>query len=572
MKMKKCLRLLLLLPLLQSCTKDFDEVNTNPSQFLSPAPEAIFTGVLKGSVDQMVSNNMLYFWSYAHHISIQGGASRYSSGNDATWDNSYRYLSNLNQLKVLYANKPGYSNRIHIANIWECYIYAYLVGIYGPIPYSQALKTDSSAIRFDAENDVYTSLFQRLKTSSDSINLSGDKFAPDPLMGGDLTKWKKFANALRLRLALRCRLNLPVLSETVIREVMANENNLLTSASDNIKFSYGTGDVNESPYYTRLLRNAVVVDQLPKASSYLFTNFRSFKDPRLAAYFEPVPPANQVTITDTLSSSMDDTLRVVQYKIPYYGIDKSPQVLASWGLPPAPLGSVATEAASSVKSFILAADHPFMIMDFAEICFLKAEAAFLGFGGSKTALAYYTEGITANFNTWGVGSALAAYLTQNGVKWDTQGNGFYLYTGLVKTDIPLDNLSKIWVQRYINYYPDGAFDSYCLQRRTRSLDLPPHTNVNNQYLSADVSDFPDRWEYRPNQFTLNLVGTQDGVAKLGGPNLPNVLLKIAKPFTRKEWRTAKAFYDTQALQKWYGTTVQSLQAAGIPYTIINKFR
>jgi len=560
--------------LLQSCTKNFEEINKNPSQFNSPDAEAIFTGVVKATTDQMERNNYLFFWTYANFFSIDGGTARYGTGDDTNWQQMYiNVLGNIKQLKNLYGSNPQFANRIQIAEIWECYAYSYLVGTYGPIPYSKALTTDSPVIDFDDENTIYASLLDRLKKASDNLNLAGDKFSPDVVLNGDLLKWKKFANSLRLRIALRCLRNQPALAEAAIRELMSNEGNLLTSASDNVKLAYGTGEGNEAPYYIRLVKNTINDGDYPKMNDYLFTHFRSYSDPRMAAYFESVPIADRYAITDTLTSNLDDTLRVVSYKIPYLGSPKSPAILPSWGLiGQSPISGSAFKNFSKIKTSIITSSHTFNILDYAEVCFMKAEASYLNYGGAKTAQQYYEDGIKENFSFWGISNSAPSYLSENGIKWGTAGKGFNYYVGIVNTDIPLNDLSKIWIQRWMNYYPDGAFDAWCLQRRTQSLNLPPLTNAGNPNLNSTVTDIPDRWEFPNVVRTYNSVGYKNAISKFGAQDLPTVQLKFSAPIVRKDWNTVSAFYDSRYLQKWYGTTIQDLTAAGVSYLVVNKLK
>lgn len=555
---------------LQSCTKDFDNINKNPSQFNNPDPEAIFTGIVKNTADQMQRNNMGYFWTYAHHVTVTAGTGRYGTNDRNSWTNFYvSILGNIRQLKERYKDKPEFANRVQIAEIWECYAYSYLVGIYGPVAYTQAGVTNSTKIAFDAENDVYISLLDRLKKASDAISLTGDKFAPDIVYNGDLNKWKKFANSLRLRIALRCQRNLPAESAAAIRESLVNENSLLSADTENAQLSYGAGEGNESQYYVAYKRQVVTSGVLPKMSDYLFTYFRSYKDPRLDAYFDK--SVTSYSIRDTLRSRTDDTLRIVTYPIPHFGQAKSPTAVAAWGLPAYPFPGLGDDSYSDLKAKIYAADYKFMFMNYAEVCFMKAEAAYLGLGGTKTAENYYYDGLTSNFNFWGISGSLETYKNTNGIKWGTQGKGFNYYNGLVNTNIPQDNLQKIYLQQWINYFPDGAFDSWSLQRRTAHLNLPPHTNPGNQYLESLVANLPDRWEYPTDLPFLNPEGYADAVLKLGIRDFPRGLLKFAKPVVYPNWNTATAFYDTSYLQKWYGTTIQDLQTANIKYVIVGKF-
>ena len=557
----------------QSCTKNFDNLNKNPAQFYSPDPETVFSGAVKNMVETMGNNNVDRLWEYSHII-YKGN--RYTTGdeNGSVWQRLYvRVLSNLQQIKVLYKDNPLYTNRLQIAEIWQCYTYAYLVAMYGPVPYSQALNPDITEIKFDGEAEIYTSLLSRLKIASDAIKLDGDKFSPDIMYGGDLLKWKKFANSLRLRLALRSQLVIPEVSAAAITDIMSNESVLLSAEADNAKVAFGQGDGNESPYFVKLLKNSVDVNQQPKMSDYVYLYFRSYNDPRLTAFYEPVDEDKRFAVTDTLESTVDDTIRVVTYKVPYLGSPKSTTLLPAWGLTAtSPLSGSTIANFNSLKASILAPGHPFMVMDYAEVCFMKAEAKYLNLGGSKTADQYYYEGIDASFNFWGVGGQVLSYKAQDGIKWNTEGKGFNNYIGLVNANIPANNLNKIWIQRWINYYPDGAFDLWCLQRRTLVLDLPTHTNPGNPNLNAAFLDLPARWEYPLNEKSYNAAGYNDAVAKLNGRDFADTFLKFEKTYVHRNWTLAHAAFDGSSLLKWYGTTIQDLTNSGIAYKVVSKYK
>ena len=93
-----------------------------------------------------------------------------------------------------------------IAKIWDAYIWHYQTDFYGPVPYFHAGNGDLS-IPYDSQQDIYHDLFNvldtavnELKTVDASVKPYGDN---DLIFHGDINKWIKFANTLRLRLAMR---------------------------------------------------------------------------------------------------------------------------------------------------------------------------------------------------------------------------------------------------------------------------------------------------------------------------------------------------------------------------------
>jgi hypothetical protein len=572
-----------------SCTKDFPKLNTNPSAFVSPQPEPVLTGVFLNTINQFEKNNFLYLWEYTNIVDPSG---RYIAGDESTWTTLYiNVLGNTKQIRNLYQGNPGYTNRIAITDIWECYVYAYLVGTYGPIPYSKAGQPGVTDVEYDTESTIYTSLLSRLKADAAAIKTTGDKFTPDAIFPNysgtsNLTEWIKFANSLRLRIALTAQLvpGAAAAATSNIQDVMSNEATLLASDADDPTLSYGTATGSQSYYYTAPLSNAGLQPTgtgSPLLSDYVFTYFRSYKDPRLGAYF--VPSATPFNITDTLTSTgaigSIGTHYIVSYPIPYLGTPKAlpnATLEADWGIinPPFP-GATAPQNYSEMQPSLLTQNHPFYIMTYAEVCFMKAEAALNGLGGSLTADQYYYAGINANFAHWNLSNAQAtAYEAQNGIKWNTAGQGFNYDLGFISTSIPNNNLSRVWIQEWINYYDDEAFEAWVLQRRTQNLKLPGHFNPGNTPgVNILYENLPDRWFYPVNAETLtNPIGYANGVKLLGSPgDFVFTTLKIEPPYTPVDWTKAHAFIDQTFVEKWYGIHIEDLKAQGIKYTVLSTY-
>jgi hypothetical protein len=581
MKILKYFAALTLLALV-SCTKNFDKLNTNPNQLNSPDMDPVLTQVFKMTADRSETENLTYFWDY-QNIITPFGYDRYSANDDALWSDFYvTGIGNLMQLNNLYGSNPAFKNRNAIVDIWSCYLYSYLVGTYGPIPYSK-VGTASFYIPYDDENPIYISLLSRLTADYNTIDPAGDKLTTDIIFAGDMSKWKKFANALRLRIAIRCQRNVPDQAVATIKDVMTHEADLPASDGDDAKVQYGISDGSQSPYWTKYLKAVTASANYPVMGDFVFTYFRSYNDPRMSAYFNQ--SAAGFSITDTLTSTADAFHHVVTYKVPYLGEPKASTLISTWGLTiPLFNGANQTDSYSTLPGAnaktpttptainVLGPDRPFYFMTYSEVCFLEAEAAALGYGGSQTADKYYYNGINANMTLWGVTPAqVTAYEATPGIQWGTAGKGFNYPLGLTNASIPADNFTKIWVQEWLSGYPDAGFETWCLFRRTQCVVIPPNTNPATPNLSTPWGNLPDRWQYPTTENTRNPQGVADGVKLLGAYDYPQTVLKFAKPYTPINWGTAHAFYDYTELEKWYGKTIQSLTAAGITYTETSKY-
>jgi len=575
------------------CKKFLSEVNSDPNKFLTASPEAIMEGSIKATTDFLANDNPSRWWDLSNLV---WAGQRWDLTGDNVWDLYYKVLQGTTQLKQLYGSDSSFNNRVQLARIWESYTYYILVANYGPIAKSQALNPDgfNNNILYDNEDTVYRQILDTLKDAVSKINLNNttDHLTYDVLYGhgnDQLTKWIKFANTLRLEIALTCRRNLGAYADDHIKDVMSNEANTINSESETAKLTYGNDiSTNMNPYYLKYKFNSNTLPA-PVMSEAMFLYFRSYKDPRMPVYFDSVPLRNRPLVRDTLLSNLDTFKRVVSYQIPFFGRPESSSMLPGWSNLAGttnPLSGLSDTSYSYLKGFgwgkfsdgiptysLVGATRPFIILSYAQAQFLKAEAAQLGLGGSQSAESYYGQGIAANFAYWGISSQLADYMNRDGIKWGTKGNGFWNWLSIVKADIPQDNLAKIWMQSWFNFFPDQAFEAWTLERRTRVFDFAPMTNPGNGYLDVPYEDIPLRTPYPLDNLKLNPIGYADALVKLGiggsqNDRYPYVPLHFVAPYTPKNWNAVVPQYNGSFAQKWYGNTIQALDSAKIPYTLL----
>ena len=579
---------------LSSCTKKFEELNTDPTQFINATPEALLAVSVKrtgdwGGATGLNSGINVNMWEIANFGSAVG---RYANGDQGVWQNFYvNILQNLTQIETQFGKDPLYANRVQIARIWKAYVYSILTGYFGSIPITEANNTNYlTEINFESEDSAYVKILKMLKTASTTINVNNtkDRLTYDVVYGTSgtqLQNWVKFANTLRLKIALRCRRNLGSLADAEVRDVMGNEAALIGTENETAKVAYENVIGNENPYYKTYIRSNFT-SFFPRMSDIMFMYLRSYKDPRINYYFDSVKLASRYRVTDTVSSTLNDSLYVVTYPIPHYGITKSSRLLPGWtpqltgGINPqgqANNGGINGVSAYSMFSLKILNNptRPLIVLSFAEAQLLKAQARMLNLGGSSTAENYYTSAIDANFAFWGIPATLRdIYKAGNGVKFGTTGTGFWDYLHLVNANIPAGDINKIYHQLWLNYFPDQPFDAWCLQRQTRVLNLSPHTNPS--FASLLYQDIPDRGFYPLSVSAQNPVGYAGALKQLGIPNFteettnPYNNLKFAAPYTVPDFNAMRVYYDLSGMNKWYGTTIQSVRAAGLAsgFTVI----
>lgn len=160
------------------------------------------------------------------------------------------YSKDINAMKLLYANMSDAEkaeNDVYLlcSDIVQCYAFQRSTDLYDDIPYFEVggAFQEKFYAKYDSQKEIYEDILKRLKSAVEGLskfNFSTDaskvKFAStDLLCGGDLDRWIRMANSLRLRMAIRlCHVEESV-SISTIKELLA-DNRMLTEYSHNIGF------------------------------------------------------------------------------------------------------------------------------------------------------------------------------------------------------------------------------------------------------------------------------------------------------------------------------------------------
>lgn len=561
-----------------SCTDGFEEMNQNPNNFNDVTPENLFTGVVKNTLDLVGGDmNDQMFNNYASYYGGKGGQFPKffytDSGLDRYWRTFYvNILTNTQVIIDTYSDDPKYANRVHIAKIWKSYVYSVLVSTFGPVPYVDALGS-STTTTYTSEEAIYIAILDMLKAAGEGITVDGDKLSTDPVFNGDNLMWKKFANTLRLKIALRISTGFPALAEKHGKEVMANEAGLISSNAENIAMKWGVIQQNWSFNYSRYLFLDSADDVVPFVNHHYILNMKTYYDPRLKVIVEP--STEPLEFTDRLLKAGSTTQKInVKYKLPYYGRPLGANTgLAEWNLVPANNileGISINRYCKPSKALFMAKDMKYYIVTYAELNFMLAEAKLKFWGGSasKTAEDYYYAGIDASFEQYGVSSGVAAYKALQGIKWNTLSIGDRDLFGIVSSGITTNPMDKIARQLWLTSYNQGH-DIWCLQKRTRLLPFIPHfspdTSVGAQYV-----DIPERMVYPISEIGLNNAGYLAAIQALGGNQMSTPLKMNKAPIIALKYWSSPGLgsFNQEFARRFYGESESNLIAAGIPYTKI----
>lgn len=351
------------------CCSQFEEVNTDPARASETLPEYLLSNAEKSAVDAVYHRYynarqgmaLAQYWTGTDKT----GESRYLYTDDGLWTNLYsRSLADLQQILLYYESNPESENThmVAVVEILKAWIFHILTDVYVDIPFTQALNgNEYPQPIFDSGQDIYSSLLESLSSQISVLITESGAIRGDIIAEGDPAKWVKFANALRMRIAMRMVDVDEATARTIIEEASQNT---FTSVDEDFYFPYNeSSEVNRFPYNNAdrpLVEFAVTTTLL----EYL----QEVDDPRLAIYARP-----------------DETNGEYVGK-PYGKEENSPTVI---GL--SKPGSAAFSA--SAKGYL---------MTFAEVAFINAEAAARGMNVGGSAEDWYRKGVIASMKQWGV--------------------------------------------------------------------------------------------------------------------------------------------------------------------------
>ena len=483
--MKKTLFILSVFLLFNACGK-FDELNNNIKDPAIVSGESLFTNAQKNLFDQMVSTNVnlnvfrmfVQQWTETTYTDESNYDLDTRTIPDNHWDVLYRdIIKDLDEaIKVIGVTKYAVTehpavkvNKIAISEILLVYSYSVLVETFGDVPYSSALNVNDALPKYDDGLTIYKDLIARLNTSIGQLDISNGSFgSADNIYQGDVEKWNKFANSLKLRMGLiLADINDVAVKNLVKTTVESAAPNVISSNSENASLVYLGADPNTNPIYSDLVASGRH-DFVPANTFVDFMN--DLNDPRRALYF---------TQADT---STERNVVKLAFSGGIYGANND------------------FYSYSHVADKIQEATFEGTIFDYAETELLLAEAVERGFTLAGTATEHYNNAIRASFEYWGGTEAEAnVYLTNPKVNYSTAIGNYK---------------QKIGMQTWIALYNRG-FEAWASWRK---FDFP----VLVPYIDA-VSDIPVRYTYPISEQTLNGANYKSASTAIGGDDVTTKL-------------------------------------------------
>jgi len=474
--------------LLGACQKNLTDLNTDTKNPTNAPSYSLFTNGQKYMTDWLTTADVNYnignlvaqYWTETTYTD----ESNYNLGNRDIpknfWTRLYvDGLNNYEQAKKLIptdvTDADQMRSELDITDIMEVYTYYYLVTTFGNLPYTQANDIDKYPFpAYDDAKTVYSDLLTRLDSSIAGLSAvgSGSSFgAADIMYSGDVPSWLKFANSLKLKMAMLLADTDPTTAKTKVSEAVAA--GVFTSNADNGVFRYTGVTPNANPIWVAVIqsnRNDFVI------ANTLLNSMVTLSDPRRTAYY-----TNEYSNAD-IGGSVGDNNTWNNYSNIYWG---------------------------NVKGTIVDPGAPADLLDYSEVSFLLAEAVERGFI-SGTASDYYNAGVTASIEYWGGSTSDAnTYLAQAKVAYATAPGGIGVgsigSTGVSTTGVQWKQ--AIGIQKYISLYLRGM-DAWVEIRRLQYPAMAIPTSAK--------TPFPWRYTYPSDEQTANGGSYKAAVTALGG--------------------------------------------------------
>ena len=435
------------------CTDRFEEINTDPDRAKDAPATNVLAFVLRYHASQFHDpwNDMNEPSTYGGHLAkiqyIDEARYNFRPGVvENKWYYGYIQLNNVKEIKKK-AEATDAKNLLGVAKILEAYIFHIMTDTWRDIPFTDALKLSEGILlpKYDKQEDIYPKLLAILAEANTLLaaNSNDPLGEGDVLFDGSTTKWRKFGNSLRLRLAMRISGVNSALAKSTVETILGNPgaNPVMTSNADNAFFWWPGSSPYEEPWFA---------DSKGRddhgMSDLLIDHLKALNDPRLPVYALPAASDGQ-------------------YRGFTIGAAQQPNIST--------ISRIGTRFRKDAAGF-----SPFM--RYSEVMFHVAEAAMKGYVTGTTAETAYNKAVEASLLENELSAAaVTAYLT-----------------GSAKFNNTLDQL---YLQEWIALFKQGM-EAWSLYRRTgipRNHYIAPGTTYTGH------NSPPFRYPYPLNELTYN---------------------------------------------------------------------
>lgn len=454
-----------------TCTDDFEDINENPNSPQNVGPQFLLANIISVEANQnayfqgfRLANYLAQFAASVEFERID----RYEMGTNAEyWNTIFRLLTDIESMKNAEGSNEAYAA---VGDIMQSFMFSQLTDLWGDVPYTEALQALDGKFtpKYDSQESIYTDpetgILAVLERSAATLENSSSTIQGDVMFNGDLDKWARFANSLRLRYLMRISKRLTDFSEL---QALADSGRLMESNEQNAVLPYLGAAPNQYP-----LSNAALGLYLEHRMTRTVDSVTTlWNDPRVEVLYRPTMAS--------LNAGTPD------YKGLLNGQDRETIAEAGTDLNDiSAFGSIFRDVPDGVDA---------QFMQYSEVQFALAEAAERGFisGDANT---FYQNAIAASFEYYGV-ALPPDYLSQDAVALNGTGN-----------------LTKILTQKWLSLISIGH-EAWFNVRRTGIPNLQPGPDNLND------GRYPVRYFYPESEQATNSANYAEAVERIGGDDI-----------------------------------------------------
>jgi hypothetical protein len=453
-----------------SCTKNFEEINTDPNRIEQISPGTLLNPIIfevasfnMDRADVITFDLMQVMLPFP---SPTGGIHRYElteNTGSSTWNTYYRWLKNIKEMHdaAVKAQDPNYQAIAMTLNAW---VASNLTDVFGDVPMAEALRGDEQVFypQFDKQETIYPKLLNDLDSANKLFTTSKPMvYGTEILFANNITKWRKFCNSLHMRLLLRLS-NVAAVDALTKLRIMMNDPVLYPVFNNNAESAI-LNLTGITPLVSPWGR-PVDFPTFRAAGKFFLDSLNAMNDPRRAKF---VSEARSLTPPNP--------------SIGYVGI---------------PHGYTGSESQfnytpSNFLQALVTAPMIVPILPYAEVEFIKAEVEWRA-GNMTAAKTAYEKGVKAAIEQWGV-TMPADYFTNANAAFD-------------------GTLERIMLQKYYAlFFVD--FQQWSEYRRTGYPVLPVGPGMLNNGI------MPSRLEYPLSVRISNPENYEKAAAEMGGDDI-----------------------------------------------------
>lgn len=439
--MKKLFRytaiLVIFLSGLQGCKKGYFDLNTNPNQVTNPSlPSLLTTATHKTGIDNYNAGAITSpYVQYTANPSASAATDTYQVVDfTSTWDAFYFAMADISDMKQI-ATTQNASEYLGVADVLLSYHLTLVTDLWGDAPFSDAFKPTILVPTYDSQQDLYTRALTLLDEAIAELTKANATLklnaTSDLIYGGDRTKWLKFAYALKARMLNKVSKTNTYSAASVLQAVggsfTANTDDA-GMASFLLRNNWATVAVSNASLTLGGWLSEQLIDQLNGTTYGIF-------DPRIRKITDP-------TVNGTFIGTVNGA-----------------------GNRPPGNNTVKDENYISVNSPWTSNTAPILIVTYAELKFIEAEAAFRS-NDKVRAYNAYMAGISANMDKLQVPAGLERTA--------------YLASPIVAVGAAGLTLAHIFKEKYIATYlnPEAWNDARRFDYQYKDFTLPVNAVLN----------------------------------------------------------------------------------------------